>query len=155
MPIDRDIRNESGPTRRAVAKGLGFTGLAVGVAGCSTYGERSTQDAQGAPTATATGSDARGGSPLASSDEIPVAGGKVFEPAKIVVTQPQKGQFAAFTAVCTHQGCTVSTVRDGTINCPCHGSKFRIADGSVAGGPAPRPLSKVEIVVEENTIRLA
>ena len=42
------------------------------------------------------------------------------------------GTFMAFTAVCTHQGCIVGEVKDGTINCPCHGSKFKVADGSVA-----------------------
>jgi Rieske Fe-S protein len=69
-----------------------------------------------------------------------------------VITQPRAGSFAAFTAVCTHQGCTVSTVSDGTINCPCHGSKFSITNGSVVGGPAPSPLAAVSIKVHGTSI---
>jgi Rieske Fe-S protein len=92
---------------------------------------------------------------LGSTGEIPVGGGRVFDGKNVVVTQPVSGQFVAFSAVCTHQGCSVATVLDGTINCPCHGSKFNIKDGSVAGGPAPQPLSKVQITVDGTSIKLA
>jgi Rieske Fe-S protein len=84
-----------------------------------------------------------------------VGGGKIFKDEKIVVTQPEQGRFKAFSAICTHQRCTVSTVSDGTINCPCHGSKFEIADGAVAHGPATQPLPAEQITVEGNSIRLA
>lgn len=73
----------------------------------------------------------------------------------MVVTQPSAGEFKAFSAICTHQGCTVNKVADGTIDCPCHGSKYRIADGSVAAGPAPRPLPAEQITVSGETITLA
>ena len=69
-----------------------------------------------------------------------------------MITQPQAGSFKAFTAVCTHQGCIVSTVSGGTINCPCHGSKFSIKDGSVVNGPATRPLAPIAIKVEGTSI---
>ncbi|MFE2424409.1 Rieske (2Fe-2S) protein [Streptomyces hokutonensis] len=46
----------------------------------------------------------------------------------------------AFYAKCTHQGCRVSEVSNGTIACPCHGSIFDITDGSVLSGPATTPL---------------
>jgi Rieske Fe-S protein len=71
---------------------------------------------------------------------------------KVVITQPQAGSFRAFTAICTHQGCTVSTVSGGTINCPCHGSKFSVASGSVVAGPAPSPLAPVAIKVQGTSI---
>jgi len=92
---------------------------------------------------------------LAKTSDIPVGGGKVFKDQKVVVTQPVKGEFKAFSAVCTHQGCTVAKVADGTIDCPCHESRFSIADGAVKGGPAPRPLPAKEITVKGDTITLA
>ncbi|MET8983625.1 Rieske (2Fe-2S) protein [Streptomyces sp. NPDC004539] len=91
---------------------------------------------------------------LAKTSEIPVGGGKIFKDQKVVVTQPAKGEFKAFSAVCTHQGCTVATVADGTIDCPCHKSMFSITDGAVKGGPAPRPLPAKEITVKGDTITL-
>ncbi|MFI1813454.1 Rieske (2Fe-2S) protein [Streptomyces sp. NPDC020422] len=92
---------------------------------------------------------------LARTADIPVGGGRVFEDEKVVVTQPVAGRFKAFSAICTHQGCTVNKVADGTIDCPCHGSKYRITDGSVAAGPAPRRLPDERINVSDGTITLA
>ena len=83
------------------------------------------------------------------------AAGLIFPPEKVVVTQPEAGTIVAFSSICTHQGCEVSTVADGTINCPCHGSKFAIADGSVAGGPAKKPLPPVAVNVTGDVIILA
>ncbi|WP_425424152.1 Rieske (2Fe-2S) protein [Streptomyces longwoodensis] len=84
-----------------------------------------------------------------------MGGGKVFADRKVVVTQPAQGEFKAFSAICTHQGCTVATVAGGTINCPCHGSEFRIEDGSVARGPASRPLPAERITVQGDSIEPA
>ena len=69
-----------------------------------------------------------------------------------MITQPQSGSFKAFTAICTHEGCFVGSVSNGTINCPCHGSKFSITDGSVVHGPATRPLAPIAIDVEGTSI---
>ncbi|MER7108990.1 Rieske (2Fe-2S) protein [Streptomyces sp. NPDC000229] len=91
---------------------------------------------------------------LARTADVPSGGGRILKERKVVVTQPQEGEFKAFSAVCTHQGCIVATVEDGTINCACHGSRFRIADGSVARGPATRPLPAEQITVEGDSIRL-
>jgi Rieske Fe-S protein len=69
-----------------------------------------------------------------------------------VVTQPTAGDFKCFTAVCTHMGCTVSSVSGGTINCPCHGSRFNINNGSVVNGPAASPLAPINIKVQGTSI---
>ncbi|WP_214324154.1 Rieske (2Fe-2S) protein [Nonomuraea sediminis] len=134
-------------SRRAVIAGVGAGGLTLALAAC---GGNSTDTGSTSATVAA----APGGS-LGKASEIPVGGGKVFAGEKIVVTQPKAGEFKAFTAVCTHQGCTVATVADGTINCPCHGSKFNAADGSVAKGPATKPLAEKQIKVSGDEITLA
>ena len=109
----------------------------------------------GRPGSAAGASSAAGGSAsdvLASTAEIPVGGGKILADKKIVITQPQAGSFHAFTAICTHLGCIVNTVSGGTINCPCHGSKYSIVNGSVVNGPAPLPLAAVSIKVQGTSI---
>ena len=89
---------------------------------------------------------------LALTSDVPVGGGKILADKKIVITQPRTGSFEAFAAVCTHQGCTVSSVSGGTINCPCHGSKFSITNGSVVTGPAASALAPVGINVQGTSI---
>lgn len=87
------------------------------------------------PTPTEQPSEDGGGQALASTSEVPVGGGTVLPDQKVVLTQPAKGEFKAFTAVCTHQGCVVASVAEGTINCGCHGSQFSIQDGANVSGP--------------------
>jgi Rieske Fe-S protein len=61
--------------------------------------------------------------------------------------------FKGFSSTCTHKGCTVDKIADGTIDCPCHGSKFNL-DGSVANGPAQKPLEVENITVQGDSIVL-
>lgn len=91
---------------------------------------------------------------IVAVSEVPVGGGVVLADAGVVVTQPQRGQFRGFTATCTHMGCTLASVTS-TINCNCHGSKFEITDGSVANGPASKPLGEKPVRVDGDQIRLA
>ncbi len=65
----------------------------------------------------------------------------------MVVTQPTAGDFKAFSAVCTHQACTVGEVADGVITCPCHGSQFDITTGEPRKGPATKPLPAKSVTV--------
>ncbi|MFG2956814.1 Rieske (2Fe-2S) protein [Streptomyces sp. NPDC048291] len=154
-----------GSTRRTVLT----TGTAALAATCVGCGSNNSSSSSGTPTASETsaasasptaGSSASGsasaatGQALAQTSDIPEGGGTIFKDQKIVVTQPAKGEFKAFSAICTHEGCTVSQVADGTIDCPCHGSKFHIADGSVAHGPATRPLPAESITVSGNSITM-
>ncbi len=92
---------------------------------------------------------------LGAASEIPVGGGKIYTSAKVVVTQPTSGQYKAFSAVCTHVGCIMSEVANGTIDCPCHGSEFKITNGAVVAGPAPRPLPAKQIAVVDGKVMLA
>ncbi|MCX5225324.1 Rieske (2Fe-2S) protein [Streptomyces sp. NBC_00233] len=107
-----------------------------------------------APAETSASAGAPSGKALAKTSDIPVGGGTVFKAEKVVVTQPAAGEFKAFSAICTHQGCLVNKVADGTIDCPCHGSKFRITDAAVVAGPAPRPLPAEQITVSGDSITL-
>jgi Rieske Fe-S protein len=97
------------------------------------------------------GGDAGGAGGVAKAD-VPEGGGKILADQKVVVTQPTKGDFKAFTAVCTHQGCTVTKVEGGQIVCPCHGSRFSIEDGSPTSGPAQKALASKSVSVEGDRI---
>jgi Rieske Fe-S protein len=87
------------------------------------------------------------GTVLGAASDIPVGGGAIYKAAKVVVTQPASGQYKAFSAVCTHVGCIVNKVTNGTIDCPCHGSEFKITNGAVVTGPAPSPLPARQIKI--------
>jgi Rieske Fe-S protein len=130
-------------TRRTILLATGAATLAVG---CGEYGNENSDSGS---------SSVQAGTELAKTSEIPVGGGKIFKDEKVVVTQPKKGEFKAFSDICTHQGCQVTSVSGGTINCPCHGSKFHITDGSVANPPANKPLPEKEIKVTGDSIELA
>ena len=155
----RDIEGSQLPGRRALLAGAGVTCAAM-LAGCSTHDASnggSTPPAAGAATSAAgAATSAAGSAPpagaLATTSQIPDGGGKIIDGVNIVITQPQTGSFRAFTAICTHQGCIVNSVSNGTINCPCHGSKYSIKDGSVVQGPAPSPLAAIAIKVEGTSI---
>lgn len=158
------------PTRRAVVAAAGGAGLAAVLTACGS--DSGSDSASDAPASDTSGSDggssaassspadggsggSGGGDVLAKTSDIPVGGGKVFADQKVVVTQPTAGQFKGFSAVCTHRGCTVIDVSDGTINCPCHGSRFKVEDGSVAHGPATAPLPSKAVAVSGDGITLA
>ncbi|MCL8012227.1 Rieske (2Fe-2S) protein [Streptomyces sp. AS02] len=145
------------PTRRTILIATGGAGAAALVAGCGDSGDDGGAS-DSTPTSTTSpgqdGQDGQDGEELAATDDIPVGGGTIFKDQEVVVTQPEQGEFKAFSAICTHQRCTVSTVADGTINCPCHGSRFNITDGSVANPPATKPLPEKQITVDGNSIRL-
>jgi Rieske Fe-S protein len=132
----------SSPSRRAVLAGAGVTALVV-LTGCSTYDSREPAPAPG-------DSDENKG-PLAKTTDVPVGEGLVTDRG-VVITQPTAGQFLGFTSVCTHQGCTVSGVKNGAITCPCHGSAYKIQDGSVLNGPANRPLRKIDLRIDGTDI---
>jgi nitrite reductase/ring-hydroxylating ferredoxin subunit len=130
------------PSRRALLAGAGVTCAAM-LAGCATH------DANNGGVTPATSGTA---TVLATTSQVPDGGGKIIDAERIVITQPQSGSFKAFSAICTHEGCFVNSVSNGTINCPCHGSKFSIKDGSVVHGPATRPLPPMAINVEGTSI---
>ena len=135
-------QTDSLATRRGVLAGVGLVGLAGVITACGAGSSSSAQSS--AATANA----------LAATSDIPVGGGTIFTGPKVVVTQPTANEFKAFSAVCTHMGCIVSQVSNGTIDCPCHGSQYSITTGAVLAGPAPAPLPAEQIKVSGGSIFL-
>jgi Rieske Fe-S protein len=92
--------------------------------------------------------------PVAPADDIPVGGGRVYPDLRVVVTQPSPGEFRGFGIVCTHDSCELNAVKNGTINCPCHGSRYAITDGSVVRGPARTGLRTEKVAVQGDQVVL-
>jgi Rieske Fe-S protein len=168
-------------TRRGVLLGAGAAGLGGLLAACSTAAVPYDADEAGQlpdnsnmPQATAMATQASAppasnqpasnqpaaakpastGTVLGDVKDIPVGSGMIYTAAKVVVTQPVKGEYRAFSAVCTHVGCILNKITDGTIDCPCHGSEFKITNGAVVTGPAPTPLPKKKIKIKDGKVIL-
>jgi len=161
-------------TRRALLAGGVAVGAAMLMAGSTLFRRTGHSAAAGAGgpagSATAPGSAASSGSvpPSGSSApagairltavaDVPVGGGHMVTDsatdATVWVLQLQRGQFTAYDATCSHQGCTVDFVSPGDgFACPCHGARFD-AQGQVVNGPAPRGLTAVPVVVDGADIR--
>lgn len=134
--------------RKTVLAGAGIGLAAAAVAACSGGSDSSASESP-ADESSAPESSKPTGEALATTAEVPVGSGVIV--GEVVLTQPTAGDYKGFSAVCTHTGCLINEVADGTINCPCHGSKFNL-DGAVANGPASKPLEPVAIRVQGDSI---
>jgi Rieske Fe-S protein len=140
-------------SRRSALRGLAVT-LSGAVVGFVLARNSDAAGARGAATA-ANGYGAvthPGGRRLAGVNQVPAGGGLILDAEKIVLTRTDSGSIHAFSAICTHQGCPVTSVSGGTINCPCHGSRFDIDTGAVVAGPASQPLPGVDVTVRRASV---
>ena len=170
---DQSAENAPGPlprpfmSRRVVLAGVGAAGVTVFATACSTYGDSDTSEAAPAtPTAAATtgaadpsaaattGGTAVDPNALAQVGDIPVGGGNIYASEGVVLTQPTAGTIKAYSVVCPHQGCKCNKITE-TIDCPCHGSKFSLKDGSRTAGPAQKGLDEKQVTVSGTNITLA
>ncbi|GAB3680194.1 Rieske (2Fe-2S) protein [Actinocorallia lasiicapitis] len=122
-------------TRRTV---IGLVGVG-GLAACG-----GAKDDGGPPSIT--------GQTLVLAEDLPVGTAMLNRELKVIVSQPSAGVFKAFSAVCTHQGCTVTAPADGVAACPCHGSEFKTADGSVVKGPATKALPEYPVKLQGGAV---
>jgi nitrite reductase/ring-hydroxylating ferredoxin subunit len=94
---------------------------------------------------------------LVESSKVPVGGGLKVESSSgvLMIVQPTRGNFAAYSAICTHAGCEVSRVTAKAIICTCHNSEFSTSDGARLAGPASRPLKKFAVVERNGMLFLS
>lgn len=153
---DRFLRPPAaGVSRRSVLT-IGAVGAsAAALAACS---QASSPDnptvtgSAGGDNSSGTGSSASGSSggsakALAKLSDITVGSAIAAtgpDGAKIIIARPTSTTVAAFSAICTHQGCVVAP-SGGQLDCPCHGSVFNATTGAVVNGPANRPLPAVNV----------
>jgi len=144
--------------RRSVLSGgalaVGGAALLAGCGGSSTTSTgAATTPAATTPAETSAAPSSEDAGPLAQLADIPVGsavaatmGGKA-----VVVAQPTAGTAVAFSAICTHKGCTVAPA-GAKLNCPCHGSVYDALTGKVLSGPAPRALTSVPVTVKDGAV---
>jgi nitrite reductase/ring-hydroxylating ferredoxin subunit len=177
MPDPSQLSCSTATTRRTVLRAAGLAALSGGgvaiLDACSPAAETtapttsapaSSAAATSAPdpSPSATPSPTAGGAasrspkrpsgPSVAAADVPVGGGAILQDANYVITQPTAGKFKAFSKICTHQQCVLSSVEGGTINCGCHGSKFSIKDGSVVNPPARSPLPESKVTVTSGRV---
>jgi Rieske Fe-S protein len=143
-------------SRRSALRGVAVVAAAA-VAGFVAARGSGLANARGRTAAANAYGPATGASdkPVASLADVPVGGGIILDAASIVLTRDANGSVHGLSAICTHQGCTVSSVKDGVITCPCHGSTFNAGTGAPIAGPATRPLTEIPVTVRANSIFLA
>ncbi|UER54748.1 Rieske (2Fe-2S) protein [Kineosporiaceae bacterium SCSIO 59966] len=139
IPVVRYVNRPCAPSRRAVVL-AGAAGVASLTTACSGDDEPTTNVAAG--------------DVVAQVSDVPVGGAvsATGPSGPLLIAQPTEGQVVAFSAVCTHQGCTVAP-GDGDLRCPCHGSVFDLATGTNVSGPAPAPLAAAQVEVVDGQIR--
>lgn len=140
-------------TRRTLlAAGAATAGVAV-VAGCGSGGS-SAEPTTSSSSPTADQTAPASATPLIAVADVPVGGAASATDADgnpVIVSQPTAGQIVAFSAICTHRGCTVAP--DGAqLRCPCHGSVYDAFTGEVIHDPAPSPLPEVAVVVKKGEV---
>lgn len=168
--------SEAATTRRVV---LGeFAGAALAIAGISTLlkgpytgpiqkvaslggsgsggGAGSAQASSGSGAATGGSSGLPAGAvKLGSGSQVPRGKAATYsdpsDGSSDILIREKSGELKAFSAVCTHAGCTVGY--DGKqIYCPCHGGVFNPQTGAVEGGPPPTGLAPKSVIEHRGQI---
>ena len=122
--------------------------------GGATGGVEGATQASGETSEPTTGGEPQGDAIASEGEVVPGTAAEFTDPSgqPAVLVHLESGDFVAYSAVCTHAGCTVA-YNNGQLACPCHGSVFDPANGAkVVTGPAPRPLPEIPVEVEGGEI---
>ena len=135
----------------ALGVGAAVASLAAcGGSGSSGGKQDDSGESKKAGSSAAGGEAQSGGAAIARESEVAPGSAVEFKDGgqDAVLVHLESGDFAAYSAVCTHQGCTVA-YQKGQLACPCHGSVFDPANGAeVVTGPAQSPLPEIPVEVK-------
>jgi cytochrome b6-f complex iron-sulfur subunit len=84
---------------------------------------------------------------IGKPEEYP-PGTRIAREAERICIVRDGNKIAAISTTCTHLGCSVA-ISDTGFACPCHGSRYD-QDGTVTGGPAPKPLPWFQVAIAPN-----
>ncbi len=153
MTDNRVSKTAGDASRRALMSGI--VGVGVGVPLLAACGSDDSESSGSGGSSDDGGGGTSASGAIGKTSEVPVGGAKIFKAEKVMVSQPSKGDFKAFSTVCTHQGCPITKMDGDEIECGCHGSRFAVADGSVAKGPATKPLEELKATVDGDDISVS
>ena len=139
--------------RKVLVAGAGTALGATVLAACGGSDSGGDTSSDSTPGSGSSGGGSQGGV-LAKVADVPVGGAISAQDSSgkpVIVSRPTADQVVAFSAICTHRGCTVAPQGD-VLQCPCHGSTYDPATGDNTGGPAPSPLAKVAVEVKKGEV---
>lgn len=91
---------------------------------------------------------------VAFNDPSPLPWAGITAKGSAWLRRASETEFIAFSVNCTHLGCPVRWLPDAELfMCPCHGGVY-YKDGTVAAGPPPRPLTRFEVRVENDEVKI-
>ena len=120
--------------------------------GCG--GSPTSPSAPSLPTVTATVASGVVSITIGSASPLGSVGGAALVQTSggmFLVARTGQSTFTALTAICTHEGCTVSGFENQTYVCPCHGSRYSTS-GAVLNGPAPTSLRSFPTQFSNNVL---
>jgi arsenite oxidase small subunit len=146
--------------RLAGTVGVGVAAASISACGSSSgsesggSGDSGSDGEKSAAKTTSEKSGSSGGSGIAAESDVKPGSAAKFKDGgeDAVLVHLENGDFVAYSAICTHQGCVVA-FKDGQLACPCHGSVFDPSNGGeVVTGPANQPLPEIAVKVQDGNV---
>jgi cytochrome b6-f complex iron-sulfur subunit len=153
LAVDQNEPRDEITRRSFLGIGAGAVGLVyVGAIGYPVYKYLATPAQRSAEAGKITETALEG------ADKIPVNSALMFKfgtkPAMLI--RHSETEYAAFNAVCTHLGCTVSYEPENSrIHCACHGGVYNPKTGANVSGPPPKPLTQYKVEVFDGRVVVA